>query len=293
MTSNFVLRAMSCAAVLVAVVLAPAAALAQNREHLQIFADLRMLHEQVARLQQAAAGLDEQIKVVHKRLDEQAAATQKEFADQRLLINGLSSNLSTVREKLDDNAVAVRQLTPEVSAIREGVGMLTTLLNQMLGLLQPPTNPAGDALGSTGPPTAAPPAAGAVSMPPSPAALYNQAMANFASNRLDMAIEGFAEVIEKFPNATDYAADSQFGIGDSYYFQGKHREALAAYGLVISKYKDSRKVPDAYYMQGLCYQKLGQKDAAIKVYQTLMDKYRDSTAALLAIQALKAMGVIK
>jgi hypothetical protein len=121
---------------------APRPALAQNREHLQIFADLRMLQEHVVRLQKAAAELDDQLKAVNKRLDDQSAASVKEFADQRLLITNLGTNVITLREKLDDNAVAVRQLTPEVSAIREGVGMLTTLLNQMLGLLQPPTTPA-------------------------------------------------------------------------------------------------------------------------------------------------------
>ena len=279
---------------------APRPALAQNREHLQIFADLRMLQETVARLQKAAADLDEQLKTVNKRLDDQNAATVKAFADQRLLINGLGTSVITLREKLDDNAVAVRQLTPEVSAIRDGVGILTTLLNQMLGLLQPPAG----ALGAPGtdvpaaglPPIggAAPPAgAGAVSMPPSPKALYDQAMGNFTSNRLALAIEGFQELIDKFPNATDYAADAQFGIGDSYFYQGKYKEALTAYQLVVSKYPASRKVPEALLAQGLCHQRLGQKDAAVKVYTTLLTSHKETTAALQATQALKGMGVIK
>ena len=278
---------------------APRPALAQNREHLQIFADLRMLQETVARLQKAAADLDEQIKTVNKRLDDQNAATVKAFADQRLLINGLGASVITLREKLDDNAVAVRQLTPEVSAIRDGVGILTTLLNQMLGLLQPPAGapgaPGADPAAAL-PPTggAAPPAgAGAVSMPPSPKALYDQAMGNFTSNRLALAIEGFQELIDKFPNATDYAADAQFGIGDSYFYQGKYKEALTAYQLVVSKYPTSRKVPEALLAQGLCHQRLGQKDAAVKVYTTLLTAHKETTAALQATQALKGMGVIK
>jgi tol-pal system protein YbgF len=278
---------------------APRPALAQNREHLQIFADLRMLQENIARLQKAAADLDEQIRTVNKRLDDQNAATVKAFADQRLLINGLGASVITLREKLDDNAVAVRQLTPEVSAIRDGVGILTTLLNQMLGLLQPPAGalaaPGTDVAAPGMPPTAgAPPAgAGAVAMPPSPKALYDQAMGNFTSNRLALAIEGFQELIDKFPNATDYAADAQFGIGDSYFYQGKYKEALTAYQLVVSKYPASRKVPEALLAQGLCHQRLGQKDAAIKVYTTLLTSHKDTTAALQATQALKGMNVIK
>lgn len=274
----------------------PRPALAQNREHLQIFADLRMLQEHVVRLQKAAAELDDQLKAVNKRLDDQSAASVKEFADQRLLITNLGTNVITLREKLDDNAVAVRQLTPEVSAIREGVGMLTTLLNQMLGLLQPPTTPVG-APGTDPAVPGAPPAAGApagaVALPPSPKALYDQAIGNFAANRLALAIEGFQEVIDRFPNNTDLAADAQFGIGDSYYYQGKHQEALSAYQLVITKYKDSRRVPEAMFAQGLCYERLGRKDEAVRVYTSLMKSFTDSTAALQATQALKRLNIIK
>ena len=47
----------------------PAVAGAQNREHLQMNADLRMLQEQLSRVQLASNQLAEQLKVLNKRLD--------------------------------------------------------------------------------------------------------------------------------------------------------------------------------------------------------------------------------
>jgi tol-pal system protein YbgF len=276
-------------AALVVLLVLPGAAHAQNREHMQIFADLRMLQEQIARLQQANTTLSDQIKAMNKRLDDEAASDQKHYADQQVLITGLSSSVNTVREKIDDNSVSVRQLNQEVGAIRDGIGMLTTLLNQMLGLLQPAAPPPGV---QTSAPDPAAPAPGAVSMPPSPATYFNQAMSDFMSNRLDMAIDGFKDFIDKFPTATD-APKAQMHIADAYFQMGKYREAVAAASLVISKYKDSDRVPDAYITLGSSYQGLNQKADAQRAFEQVMKLYPNSNAAPLAKQRLIQMNIIK
>jgi tol-pal system protein YbgF len=265
---------------------APAPAAAQNREHQQMFADVRVLQEQVQRLQQAANALAEQLKTVNKRLDDQAMAQQKDTADTKLLINGLTGTVNTVREKMDGNTVAVNRLTPEISAIREGVGMLTTQLNQMLSLLQPPTNPTSAVAAGT---EAPPPPAGSVTLPPSPQSYFNQAFGDYAAGRHDLAISGFKDVIEKFPNAADYTARAQFLIGESYHTLKKNREAIAAYNLLISKYPDSTQVPDAMVSRAMCFEELGQKAEARTAYEAVINKYPESSAALLATQRIKAI----
>jgi tol-pal system protein YbgF len=251
-----------------------------------MFADVRGLQEQVQRLQQAANALAEQLKTVSKRLDDQAMAQQKDTADTKLLINGLTGTVNTVREKMDGNTVAVNRLTPEISAIREGVGMLTTQLNQMLSLLQPATNPSSAVAAGT---EAPPPPAGSVTLPPSPQSYFNQAFSDYAAGRYDLAISGFKDVIEKFPNAADYTARAQFLIGESYHQLKKNREAIAAYGLVISKYPDSTQVPEAMVSRAMCFEELGQKVEARNGYEAVISKYPESSAALLATQRIKAI----
>lgn len=105
--------------------------------------------KQASRLQLATNQLSEQLKVVNGRLDQSADANVKTFANQQLLINQIAANLTTGREKLDDNTVRVSQLTQEFSAVRDGLRMLTDH-GLSVSLLQPPRRRA--APGATGAP---------------------------------------------------------------------------------------------------------------------------------------------
>src|SRR5438034_10618514 len=83
---------------------APAAAI--DKEQRQLMADVRMLQEQSQQLQNLInalnAALAEALKAVNQRLDDQANAERKAFADQKLIVDTLSNDLRVVREKVDD-----------------------------------------------------------------------------------------------------------------------------------------------------------------------------------------------
>src|SRR2546423_2794325 len=115
----------------VVVVLALAAAFAPpasaaNKEHQQLAADIRMLQEQTQLLQNMLGTLNETLKAVNTRLDDQTNAMRKAFADQKLLIDNLSSDLRVVREKVDDNNVRIASLTQELDALRQAVQQMAT-----------------------------------------------------------------------------------------------------------------------------------------------------------------------
>ena len=111
------------AATLVIVLAASAAmpAAAANKEHQQLMADIRMLQEQSQQLQNLLAALNESLKAVNTRLDQQTEANRKAFADQKLVVDNLSNDVRVIREKLDDNNVRVGSLTQEVEALRQGL----------------------------------------------------------------------------------------------------------------------------------------------------------------------------
>ena len=79
-----------------------APALPVDKEQRQLMADVRMLQEQSQQLQNLInalnVALSEALKDVNKRLDDQAIADRKAFADQKLIIDTLSSDLRVVRE---------------------------------------------------------------------------------------------------------------------------------------------------------------------------------------------------
>ena len=87
-----------------------------------MMADIRMLQEQSQQLQNLiGARSNEALKAVNTRLDEQADANRKAFADQKLVIDNLTSDLRVVREKVDDNNVRVGSLVQEVDALRQAI----------------------------------------------------------------------------------------------------------------------------------------------------------------------------
>jgi tol-pal system protein YbgF len=285
----------------------PAAAAAQNREHQQLFADLRMLQEQVQRIQLALNTLGEQVEATNARLDAQDAATRKDFADQQYRIGLIDETLGTLREKLNDNTVRVSQLIQEVDAVREGIVVLQSLLNQILVQLTPmaegdPDTAAGAPPSFGAPPggfatdpsrPAAPPPTGTgadpPAMPPSPTASYRYAFGLYTSGDHILAIEAFRDFISRFPTAAD-APKAQYFMGESLYQLGRYKEAIQAFQGVIATYPDSDLMPDAYFKQGLCNQSLRQNDEARRIYQLIITKFPDSTAAINAATALKGMG---
>src|SRR5215813_5200743 len=103
------------------IVSSAAPAFAANKEHQQLMADIRMLQEQSQLLQNLLGALNESLKAVNARLDQQTEATRKALADQKLVIDNLSNDVKVIREKLDDNNVRVGSLTQEVEALRQGL----------------------------------------------------------------------------------------------------------------------------------------------------------------------------
>jgi tol-pal system protein YbgF len=162
--------------------------------------------------------------------------------------------------------------------------MLTDQLNALLAVLQPPVNPADP----NAPPGAGSPL-GAVTLPASPSAYLNQAMADYQAGRYDLAIQGFKDVIAKFP-ATAAAASAQFWIAESYYQKGGKnnlREALTQYEKLITDHKESEDLPDAYLMRGVIYEDLGQRADARRMFQLVIKLYPQSPKAIQAQQRLQ------
>jgi len=286
-------------AIVVALAL-PVAAAAQNRVETQLLLELRSLQEQVQRMQLSVNQLAERVKNTDARLDAQSSDTRKGFADQKLFIDAISAGLRTLNERESEGAVRIAQLSQEMKAIRDGLAMQQTTLNEVVNLLQPlsaaafaaaaattVTDPAAAGAGAAGPPKPG----GAI--PPSPTAYYNTALGYYYAAQFDLAVQALGAAIQKFPEHP-MAPLAQLTIGESYFQMGKHfQEALTAFTAVITNYKDPAFVSEAYYKQGLTYEQLGQTDNAIKSYQQVIALYKDSSAATLATTALRRLKVIK
>ena len=121
-------RMFSVAAVLTLMSMLPPPASAQNREHQQMTADVRMLQEQTQQLAITLAAinqaLSESIKALNARLDQASEATRKGFADQKLTIDNIVEGVQVIRERSNDTNVRIGSLSEELEAMRVTVQAL-------------------------------------------------------------------------------------------------------------------------------------------------------------------------
>ncbi len=271
---------------------APAAA--ANKEHQQLAADIRMLQEQTQQLQAMLTAIADQIKAVNARIDEQNNAVRKAFADQKLIIDTLSSDLRVVREKVDDNNVRISSVSQELESLRQAMQQMAsrpTSTDQTPGTGTPgATMPpeSGAAAAPQPPTTTVPPAGPPATLATSPQHLYEMAWSDYASGQWDLAIQGFESFIRTFPKS-DQADDAQVNIGTSYMMAGNYPKAVEAYEKAIRDYPTGNAIPDAYYRRGLALRHLGQLDKARESFETVVGKYPDSDAGRLARQQLDQM----
>ena len=266
---------------------------AQNRAETQMLLELRTLQEQVQRLQLALNQMTERVKANETLVETRANDMRKGFADQKLLIDSITAGLRNLTERQNESGVKVALLSQEMKAIRDGLTMQQTMLNEILGLLQPAAGAAGTGAAGVVDP-AAPPPAGAVpprtasGIPPSPGEYYDRARNYYFSNQYELAITALEDAIKRFPDAPQ-AARAQLLIGESYYKSGKYKEALTAFTATLTNYKDPDVLPDAMLRQGMAYEALGQVAQARKSYQQVITSYKDSTSAILAAEGLKRL----
>jgi TolA-binding protein len=279
-----------------AIVALASPAFAADKQHLQMMAEIRMLQEQQQQLQAVLGSLSDALKTLNTKLDDQASATRKAMADQTLAVNNIADNVRALREKTDETNVRVSQVSQNLDALRQAIASQpapqATIQAQTPGTPGTPDNPAGATGGN--PPSSTAPSQTASSVPPpgvSPQRMYETSYDDYTAGRFDLAISGFQNFLQyfsKLPNATD----AEFNIGMSYYNKNDWNNARDAFLRVTTDFAAQAQgsvVSDAYYKLGQSYEKLNQVDAAKKAYETTVQKYPASSAAILAGNALQRL----
>jgi tol-pal system protein YbgF len=256
---------------------------AADREHQQLAADLRMLQEQAQQLAITFAALNDVLKAVNARLDQQTETSRKAFADQKLLVDNMSADLRVIRERTDETNVRISTLGQELEALRTSVAAIPVAAPPAAEVPLDPNAPPGT--------TPAPGPVGSVpsTLGLSPTRMYETAFADYAAGQWSLAIQGFDTFLKTFPKS-EMADDAQFYIGETHYASGKYSDAVAAYNAVIQTYQNSNSTPLAYYKRGLAQERMEQKEAARASWEFVIKHYPDSEAGRLAKQSLDRLG---
>ena len=285
-------KTISCAlAALVVSASAPSPAAAQNREHQQMTADVRMLQEQTQQLAITLAAVNqalaESLEAINARLDQASDTNRQTAADQKLIIDTIGDGVRVMRERSNDTNVRMGELREEFEALRLTVQALQQ------AVLAPPPVVDPDAPIDPDAPALAPLPSAPLPLPStaglSPTRLYETARADYFAGQWTSAVSGFEAFLRAFPRS-EQADDAQFHIGETHYAQNEWAQAIAAYNQVIENYVGTNAVPDAYYKRGLAEEHLSEMDAARASWEAVAENFPESDAGRLARQNLDRLG---
>jgi tol-pal system protein YbgF len=117
---------------------------------------------------------------------------------------------------------------------------------------------------------------------------YQAAFELLKEQRYEPAAMAFEQFLKSYPDS-ELADNAQYWLAESYYVTQGFDRALADFRIVITRYPDSRKVPDALLKMGYCNYELKQWEAARTALRRVQDEFPETTAARLAGQRLQRM----
>jgi tol-pal system protein YbgF len=106
----------------------------------------------------------------------------------------------------------------------------------------------------------------------------------------DLAVQGFTSYLNRAPGG-DKAANAQYGIGESYYYQAKMQPAITAYTRILTDYPDSGLCASALYKRAKAELAIKESENAIADLKEILERYPSSSEATLAKTELQNLGV--
>lgn len=113
--------------------------------------------------------------------------------------------------------------------------------------------------------------------------LFEIALNDFTVGRYEISLNGFEELINKFPDSPQ-AEKSRYWVAECFYVRKKYDKAAKLYKQYIKDYSNGSKICVALFKLGLIYGKKNQKKACNLVWTKLISQCPDSEEA----QAAKA-----
>jgi tol-pal system protein YbgF len=266
------------AAAVVAGTMIPAHTAAASKETDLILAELRQLQAQVSQIQRTQNDLERILNQLAARAEEEAAARQA-WVDTQTTLEDIKESLSILSSRLDETNDRVGNVRRELAALRQT--QQPTFISP-----EPPENPEEGGQAEEGSQEAAPPVLAAPA--PNPVDLYNQAYTDYTQMRYPLAISGFKDVIQRYPES-ELADNAQYWIGECYLAQRQYKEALEAFENVLYDYPDSNKLAESAYKRAQALEGLGRRDEAIEQLEIVIEKFPRTQVERSATLLLKKL----
>lgn len=121
-----------------------------------------------------------------------------------------------------------------------------------------------------------------------PDQLYNTAYLDFTRGKYQLAVAGFDQFLQNFPDS-DLADNAQYWKAECYYSMNDLTRAEEEFKLVLTKYPTGNKIASAAYKLGLVYLAQNRQTEAKRQLQEVIAKYPGTTEAKLAQERLSSL----
>ncbi|HVT17346.1 MAG TPA: tol-pal system protein YbgF [Thermoanaerobaculia bacterium] len=247
--------------------------------------DIEGLRSQISDVQrqvlqvQKQGSSKEEVSSLEASIGKQMGSLLKTEADMQVKLQDLSAQLEALQAKLEDTNFRLTQLSQQIAATNQ----------ELKGFRG--ARPESDAAPGAAPPAAGPaPSPAAGSNGGDPQSLYNAAYSDYTKGSYDLAMRGFQQYVESFPN-TPLAANATYWIGECYYRQRRYRQAIEQYDTVINRFLRSDKMASALLKKGYAHLELGERSQGVVQLRHVLRQFPTSDEANLARQRLREIGI--
>jgi tol-pal system protein YbgF len=243
------------------------------------------LQDQVAELKRSQ---NNEVQQVNARIEQKTDELLRSYADLTARVAAvderMATNVGTVEQtnyRIDRLAQQVTQLQAEIVSLRGGAALPGTS-----SATPGPVAPSSEEIvvGAT------PPRGSAAPPSDDPIEIYQSAYRDYQRGNYDLARAGFEQFLDLVPQS-DLADNAAYWIGECFFAQKKHRDAIAWFDQVINDYSGSDKVPSALLKKGFAYIEMGERAQGIVQLQYVIHEHPRSSEADIARQRLAAMGI--
>jgi TolA-binding protein len=277
---------------------APALSFAASKEIVDLQRDVALLQQQLRDLQRSQ---DEKFAGLMELARQAVDGSNKANTGTAVIQNSLGKNLEDLQRqvvgpvvglgtRMDNMSNDVRTLQQAVSDMASLMAKMQTQLNDINDRLKVMSAPPLQAPQQSGPGGGGTPGGGEGA--PMPAMdLYNNAMRDKGSGKLELALSEFGDYLKYYPTG-DLAPNSQFYIGMIHFGQGNYEAAASEFDMVLEKYQENSKTKEARLYKGRSLVKIpGHKTEGADEFAELIKRYPTSDEAKQACSERMALGL--
>jgi len=247
------------------IVIAAGPAYPENKDLLQLNADILLLKQQVKQIQTTLDQNDAAIKSLVEKMADQVNTLAGGMQKINQTVDGLKnqddSSTKEMRTILTNLNSAMSDLQDGMQSVRSQVNSLSQQMTSMKTTSQPLERPDD---------------------------LWRGAYADYSAGNWDLAVGDLQDFLTKNPTDTR-APQAHLLIGESLAAQKKYDQALNEYDIVLQKYAESDTSKTALLHKGYALADTNQTPQAISTLKDVVDKYPNTPEAGAATNRLKEL----